>query len=62
MVILKAPSESGSCSYDGTEYKIVDGFVEVPPEAVVALKDHGFGLTPEKDEPDFKALAGKGKK
>ena len=40
-----------------------DGNVEVPEDAVTPLKAHGYEPAPiKKDEPDFKALAGKGKK
>ena len=42
MTILKALSHSGSCSWQGEEFPIVDGLVEVPDDAVPEFLSHGF--------------------
>jgi hypothetical protein len=42
MVRLKAPKGTGSCSYEGVEYEVKDGFVDVPAEAAGDLAKHGF--------------------
>ena len=57
---LKAPQGSAGCSHGETKYKVDEtGHIEVPRELAVILKEsHGY-TDPEKDEPDFKTLAGK---
>lgn len=44
MVTLHAPGSLSSCSFDGVEYKIADGLVNVPEAAVASLLAHGFTL------------------
>ncbi len=43
MKTLKAPKGATACSWGGREYKVdAEGCVEVPEEAVGALRAHGF--------------------
>jgi len=50
---LKAPKGCGGVSFDGQEYPVVKGVVEVPDEAIVFLEP-GYGFTliagPEPEE------------
>lgn len=49
LVTLQAPDGCNSCSHEGETYEVdKDGFVRVPPDAVSALKDHGFAGRPVK--------------
>lgn len=41
-VRLVAPKGVTSCSWDGEEYPVEKGKVEVPVAAAAALADHGF--------------------
>lgn len=53
MAKLTAPAGVTGCSFDGAEYKVKKGVVDVPDEAVDALSSHGFrpvGMT--EDEVD----------
>lgn len=44
-VVMLAPEGSTGCSHNGENFEADDdGFVQVPPEAVAALLDHGFTL------------------
>lgn len=45
MVKLHAPASHTSCSFDGDEYKVEDGLVNVPQKAVAHLISHGFSTT-----------------
>ncbi|MEN6630533.1 MAG: hypothetical protein ABFC42_12905 [Sulfuricella sp.] len=58
MAKLTAPNGVTGCSFDGTEYKVKKGVVDVPDEAVAALFPHGFrqaGVT--EDEVDARIEA-----
>lgn len=44
-VVMEAPDGSTGCSFAGEAYDAdEDGFVQVPPEAVSTLLEHGFTL------------------
>jgi hypothetical protein len=43
---LKAPKGCGGVSWDGRNYKVVDGVVEVPDEAAAEFTQPGWGFTP----------------
>lgn len=43
-VTLNAPEDGGSVTVFGKEYQVVDGVVEVPPDAVALLKSHGYSV------------------
>jgi len=74
MVRLKADPNVGGVSYDGQEYPLVKGCIEVPDEAAKELLALGWGFTlasrqpaPEAPqggdgEPDPEEAAPKGKK
>ncbi len=74
MVRLKADPNAGGVSYNGQEYPVVKGCVEVPDEAAEELLGFGWGFTlasrqpapeaPEggNGEPAETALEGKSKK
>ena len=54
---LKAPEGCGGVSFDGREYPVVEGYVEVPDEAAAELTQPGWGFTPapeksEKEKPE----------
>lgn len=42
MVKLKGSKDAASVSFDGKEYPVKKGVVEVPDEAAEALAAHGF--------------------
>jgi len=42
MIKLKAPQGACSASFNGEEYLVVDGFVDVPDNAAEPLASHGF--------------------
>lgn len=42
LIKLQAPEGTSGVSVGEVNYKVVDGVVEVPSEAVVHLVDHGF--------------------
>jgi hypothetical protein len=49
---LKAPKGCGAVSFEGQEYPVVKGAVEVPDEATVFLEEgYGFTLIIEKEAP-----------
>jgi hypothetical protein len=51
MAILKALSSTGSCSWQGEEFQIKDGLVEVPDDAVPEFLAHGFTYNVD-EQPD----------
>jgi hypothetical protein len=42
MVRMKAPAGATGVAFQGVEHPVVDGFVEVPDEAVAELSAHGY--------------------
>jgi hypothetical protein len=72
MVRLKADPNAGGVSYNGQEYPMVKGCVEVPDEAAEELLGFGWGFTlasrqpapeaPEEQPVEDAAPEGKGKK
>lgn len=49
MIKLKAPAGATSASYNGEEYQVADGFVDVPDNAADALASHGFSIPTDDD-------------
>lgn len=47
---LKAPEGCTGCSFGGQEYKVKKGIVDVPDEALFALREHGFYPVAPTDE------------
>ena len=50
MAKMATKSGAGSISFDGVEYPVVDGVVDVPDEAAVELVSHGFEYAPAEAE------------
>jgi hypothetical protein len=51
MVRLKADPNAGGVSYNGKEYPVVKGCVEVPDEAAQELLGFGWGFTLARTQP-----------
>lgn len=58
-VRLKDLNDVSSVSFDGDSYDVIDGFVDVPEEAVADLLSHGFILISESDPIAAEAVATK---
>lgn len=50
MIRLKAPDGHASVGFGGSEYDVRDGIVDVPEEAAVPLRAHGYAV-PDAAEP-----------
>ncbi len=57
MVRLKGDPNVGGVSYDGKEYPLVKGCVEVPEEAASVLLGRGWGFTLVGGKPDMQPVA-----
>ncbi|MGO9622364.1 MAG: hypothetical protein ACLPT6_13290 [Desulfobaccales bacterium] len=58
MVRLKADPDAGGVSYNGKEYPLVKGCVEVPDEAAQELLGEGWGFTLARTQPAPEAPEG----